>query len=437
MNIENKRAIVSWAIYDWANSAFATTVMAGFFPLFFNRYWSAGTDTTITTARLGLGNSLAGLSVALIAPVIGAIADRASVKKRFLLFFAYFGAVMTSALYLVSKGEWAAAITIYILASIGFSGSLVFYDALLKSVATAKQTDVVSSLGYSLGYLGGGILFAANVWMTLDPERFGIIDSQEAVKLSFLTAGLWWAFFTVPLLISVREKIPRKRIGRGGVISDAFRELADTFRGIRKLKNVFLFLVAYWFYIDGVDTVVRMAVDYGLSIGLDYRDLIIALLITQFVGFPSAILFGVVGRRIGAIRCIFFSIGVYFLVSIFAAFIRNRSDFYALAIIIGLVQGGIQALSRAYYSRMIPSGKSAEYFGFYNMVGKFAVVMGPFFIGIVGLLARSAGFSGDISSRISISSISILFIIGAVILYYSVKSSSGSPVVDIGTGGEI
>ncbi|MBN2185469.1 MAG: MFS transporter [Candidatus Krumholzibacteriota bacterium] len=428
---DNKRAIVSWALYDWANSAFATTVMAGFFPLFFNRYWSAGADTTVTTARLGLGNSAAGLLVALLAPVLGAIADRACIKKRFLIFFAYFGAVMTSALYLVSRGEWAAAVIIYILASIGFSGSLVFYDALLKSVAEEKETDMVSSLGYSLGYLGGGVLFAANVWMTLDPERFGIVDPQEAVKLSFLSAGLWWALFSIPLLINVREKIPRMKKSAGGVISGAFRELADTFRRIRKLKFLCLFLVAYWLYIDGVDTVVRMAVDYGLSIGLNYKDLIIALLITQFVGFPSALIFGTVGKRVGAIRCIFFSIGVYLLVSVFAAFIRDKSGFYALAIIIGLVQGGIQALSRAHYSRMIPSGKAAEYFGFYNMVGKFAVVMGPFFVGIVGLLARSAGFSEDISSRISISSISILFIAGAVILRYSVKSLPCSSAAEI------
>ncbi len=307
-------------------------------------------------------------------------------------------------------------------------------DSLLKSVASEKQADVVSSLGYSLGYLGGGLLFAANVWMTLSPERFGIADPEQAIRLSILSAGLWWALFTVPVLINVREKDPNSYAAGKGAITGAFRELSDTFRSIKKRKFIFLFLVAYWFYIDGVDTIVRMAVDYGLSIGLVYKDLIVALLITQFVGFPFALLFGAAGKKIGAVRCIFFSIGVYLLVSIFAAFIRDRSGFYTLAVLIGLVQGGIQALSRAHYSRMIPAGKSAEYFGVYNMVGKFSVVIGPFLIGLAGLAARSAGFSEDISSRISISSISILFVIGALILRLSVKAFSGSSVAESGIG---
>ncbi|MBN2071409.1 MAG: MFS transporter [Candidatus Krumholzibacteriota bacterium] len=430
MRIENRKEVISWAMYDWGNSAFATTVIAGFFPVFFNSYWSAGADTTITTARLGLGNSLAGLSIALIAPLLGAIADRGGLKKRFLIFFACFGAVMTTGLYLVSRGQWVAAVMIYLLASIGFSGSLVFYDALLKTVAREREYDFVSSLGYSLGYLGGGVLFAINLWMTLDPGRFGFDGTEQAVRFSFLTAGVWWALFTIPLIVNVRENDPTTRSDLRKIISEGAVELAATFRLIRRRRNLLLFLIAYWLYIDGVDTVVRMAVDYGMSIGLDQKDLITALLMTQFIGFPSAIIFGIAGGRIGAKKAIFIAIGVYLVVSVLAAFIRSRSDFYLLAVIIGLVQGGVQALSRAYYSRMIPDGKSAEYFGFYNMTGKFAVVVGPLLIGSVGLLARASGFSADISSRISISSISILFIGGAVVFYFSSRVPASGPIAD-------
>jgi UMF1 family MFS transporter len=407
-------------MYDWANSAFATTVMAGFFPVFFSQYWSAGADTTITTARLGIGNSIAGFLVAIMAPLLGAIADKGSSRKRFLVFFAYTGVIMTLALHFVSMGAWKAAIALYVLASIGFSGSLIFYDALIKSVASPRRTDQVSALGYGLGYLGGGILFAVNVWMTLRPGAFGLAGPADAVRFSFLTVGVWWGLFTIPLILFVREE----KAGKvdSGVVSAGFRELARTFREIRAFRPVLLFLAAYWFYIDGVDTIVRMAVDYGLSIGLERNDLIAALLVTQFVGFPSALAFGWIGAKTGAVRAIFAAIGIYFAVSILAAFIHDKREFYALAVTIGLVQGGVQALSRSCFSRMIPEGKSAEYFGFYNMIGKSAAVMGPLLMGMAGLLARSAGMSPGASARAGISSISLLFVAGGIFLFMAGRS---------------
>jgi UMF1 family MFS transporter len=407
-------------MYDWANSAFATTVMAGFFPVFFSQYWSAGADATITTARLGIGNSIAGFLVAVMAPLLGAIADKGSSRKRFLVFFAYAGVIMTLALYFVSMGAWKAAIALYVLASIGFSGSLIFYDALIKSVVPPRATDRVSALGYGLGYLGGGLLFAVNVWMTLRPGAFGLAGPADAVRFSFLTVGIWWGLFTIPLILFVREE----KAGKvdSGVVSAGFRELAGTFREIRALRPVLLFLAAYWFYIDGVDTIVRMAVDYGLSIGLQRNDLIAALLVTQFVGFPSALAFGWIGAKTGTTRAIFAAIGIYFAVSILAAFIHDRREFFALAVTIGLVQGGVQALSRSCFSRMIPEGKSAEYFGFYNMIGKSAAVMGPLLVGTAGLLARSAGLSAGASARAGISSISLLFVAGGIFLFMAGRS---------------
>ncbi len=405
-------------MYDWANSAFATTIMAGFFPIFFKQFWSVGADATLSTARLGLANSVAGIVVALCAPVLGAIADKGSSKKKFLLFFAFIGIVMTLALYMVSKGNWPTAVLLYVFATVGFSGGNIFYDALIMGVASEKKLDFVSALGFSLGYLGGGILFAVNVWMTLSPATFGFAGPGEAVQFSFLTVGIWWAVFSIPLMLFVREPAAIEAKSEVNVVKAGFSQLRETFQEIRYLKTIFLFLVAYWLYIDGVNTVIRMAVDYGISIGFKSNDLIVALLITQFVGFPSAMGFGFLGGKIGAKRAIFVAIAVYLFVSIWAAFMKSSTEFYILAIIVGLVQGGIQALSRSFFAKIIPIDKSAEYFGFYNMVGKFATVIGPVFMGGVGLLVRHIGYSSNMASRISISSVSLFFIGGGILLFF-------------------
>jgi len=414
----DRKAVFGWALYDWANSAFATTVMAGFFPVFFNQFWSSGVDTTVSTARLGLANSIAGVTVAVLAPFLGAIADKGTAKKKFLMFFACTGIVMTLSLYMVSRGQWLPAIVLYILATIGFSGGNIFYDSLITIVAPEKRLDSVSSLGLSLGYLGGGLLFALNVWMTLSPGVFGFADAAEAVRFSFLTVGAWWAVFSVPVFVFVREPEGRVKISALKAVRAGLIQLRDTFREVRHLKTVFLFLAAYWLYIDGVDTIVRMAVDYGISIGFEPEDLIRALLITQFVGFPAAIGFGYIGERIGTKRAIFIAIIVYLFISVRGAFMQDKREFYMLAVIIGLVQGGVQALSRSFYARIIPADKSAEYFGFYNMLGKFAVVMGPAVMGGIGLLVRSMGYSSNIASRAGIFSIALFFIAGGILLYF-------------------
>ncbi len=405
-------------MYDWANSAFATTVMAGFFPIFFKKFWSAGADVNVSTARLGLANSIAGIIIALLAPIVGAIADRGTSKKKFLMFFSFMGMVMTSSLYMVSKGDWSSAVIFYVLATIGFLGGNIFYDSLIVSVASEKRLDFVSALGFSTGYLGGGILFGINVWMTLSPDTFGFADAGEAVRFSFLTVGIWWAVFSIPVLLFVKEPETDNPESGAGAVKAGIAQFIRTFREIRHLKTVFLFLAVYWLYIDGVDTIIVMAVDYGMSIGFDSNDLIVALLITQFVGFPSAIAFGYIGQKIGAKRGIYIAIGVYLFVSVWGAFMKDKSEFYILAIIVGLVQGGIQALSRSFYAKIIPANKSAEYFGFYNMIGKFATVLGPVVMGGAGLLIRSMGYSSDIASRVSISSISLFFIVGGTLFYF-------------------
>ncbi|MDS4021994.1 MAG: MFS transporter [Candidatus Competibacter sp.] len=404
----DRRKAISWAFYDWANSAFATTVIAGFFPIFFKQYWSAGAPVTESTFWLGAANSLASLLIVFLAPVLGAIADRGGARKRFLLAFAALGIVMTGALYGVAQGRWIWAATFYILALIGFSAGNIFYDALLVGVAGQRKLDIVSALGYSLGYLGGGLLFALNVLMTLYPGWFGLADAAEGVRVSFVTVALWWALFAIPLLLWVPEPPAPDRVGGLAAIRAGFGQLRGTFREIRRLRVVGTFLLAYWLYIDGVDTVIHMAVDYGLALGFPADSLIVALLLTQFVGFPAAIAFGRLGERWGPRTGILIAIAVYFLITVWGYFIRYPWEFYALAAAIGLVQGGIQSLSRSLYARLIPAEKSGEFFGFFNMLGKFAAVLGPVLMGAVSLLSGNP--------RLSILSLLVLFAGGALLL---------------------
>ncbi|MFO7594306.1 MAG: MFS transporter [Pseudomonadota bacterium] len=404
---QEKRKVLAWSLYDWGNSAFATTVMAGFFPVFFKQYWSAGVEVSDSTFYLGIANSLASLVIVLLAPILGAIADSGSHRKRFLICFAFLGVCMTALLPLVAEGEWQWAVLFYVMATIGFSGSVTFYDSLIVFVTEPKRYEQVSALGYAMGYLGGGLLFALNVAMTLKPELFGLADAAEAVKVSFLMVALWWALFTVPLAFWVTEPEGR-RAGVLDTVQGGFRQLLETFNEIRALRVVFMFLLAYWCYIDGVDTIVRMAVDYGLSIGFSSDSLIVALLITQFIGFPAAIAFGHLGKWLGPKVGIFIAIAVYVAIVIWASQMASEWEFYGLAIAIGLVQGGIQSLSRSLYARIIPAEKSAEFFGFYNMLGKFAAVLGPVMIGWVGVVSGSP--------RIGILSLLILFALGAFFL---------------------
>jgi UMF1 family MFS transporter len=409
-NLATDRKVISWALYDWANSAFATTVMAGFFPIFFKEYWNVGVEATTSTFRLGLANSIASLIIVAMAPLLGAIGDQGGVKKKFLLFFAAMGVVMTGSLFFVARGAWHIAVLIYIVGIIGFSGGNLFYDSLLISVAPSGKEDMVSALGFGLGYLGGGLLFACNVLMTLKPAWFGLTDAATAVRISFLSVALWWAIFSLPIMIWVKEPPAHRKTRGWKMVGSGLLQLKTTFTEIRKLRVVFLFLIAYWLYIDGVDTIVRMAVDYGMSLGFPADSLIVALLIVQFVGFPAAILFGKLGEKLGTKTSILLGLGVYIGVTVWGRFMDSPGEFYVLAVAIGLVQGGVQSLSRAFYSRIIPANRTAEFFGFYNMLGKFAAVIGPVLMGLVGVLTGNP--------RHSILAIAVLFLGGGIILYF-------------------
>ncbi len=408
MVYKNKKEILSWSLYDWANSTFSTTVMAGFFPIFFKQYWSTSAEVTVTTWYLGLANSIASILVATLAPFLGAIADKASVKKRLLIFFAFLGIISTGTLSIINQGQWIIAIVFYVSASIGFMSANIFYDSLLPSVAPKEKRDFVSSFGYALGYIGGGILFLINVLMYLKPELFGISDAASAIKLSFLTVAIWWAVFSIPIMVFVKEPSVSENIGITNSIKLGFNQLKSTIATIKKFKVVTTFLIAYWFYIDGVDTVIRMAVDYGTSIGFSTSALITALLLVQFIAFPATLIYNWFASKIGIKRGIFIGIIGYILISIFASLVSKEWHFYAIAVMIACFQGGIQALSRSLYSTIIPKSNAAEFFGFYNMFGKFAAIIGPPLVGYIGLVTGNP--------RIGILSVIMLFVLGGIML---------------------
>lgn len=405
-----RRSTVSWALYDWANSAFATTVLAGFFPVFFQQYWSTGVDPTVSTSRLGFANGLAGLFVALLAPVLGAIADRTAGRKRQLLLWSVLGVSGTAALGFIGQGDWMLAAACFVLAGIGFNAANIFYDALLLDVAEPHEFDRVSAFGYSLGYLGGGLLFAFNVLMTMQPGWFGLANAAEAVQWSFLSVAVWWFLFSLPLARHVHESpVTGAPVGLLRAAGDGLRELLLTVRRIASYRQVALFLLAYWLYIDGVHTIYTMAVDYGVALGLPSSSLLAALLLVQFVAFPSALALGWLGDRIGAKRGILLCIGGYLAATVYAYFLDSVTEFFALAVVVGLVQGGIQSLSRSLFGRLVPEGKSGEFFGFYNMMGKFASFLGPILVAVVALVTGN--------SRLSITSLIVLFIAGGFLLW--------------------
>ena len=408
LELFRNRPIFSWALYDWANSVFATTVMAGFFPVFFKLYWNAGSDAVVSTARLGFTNSAASIVILVAAPILGAIADGGGARKKFLGVFTALGIVTSAGLWFVAQGDWAMAALVYFLAAVGFSGGIIFYDALIVAVSPPDRYDEVSCFGFSLGYIGGGVLFAVNVAMTLSPATFGLADDAAAVRLSFVTVAVWWLIFSIPLFRQVPE--PPRTGDTASAVAAGFRSLAKTIREHRTHRMAALFLVAYFFYIDGVHTIIRMAVDYGLSLGFPTDSLIVALLIVQFVGFPAAIVFALVARRVGPKPTLYFGVVVYVAVTVYAYFMTSVMEFYVLAVVVGLVQGGVQAISRSLYARFVPASQSGEFFGFFNMLGRFAAIVGPTLVAVTGLLTGS--------SRLGILSVIVVLVIGAVLLAF-------------------
>jgi UMF1 family MFS transporter len=407
-------------MYDWGSSAFSTTIEAAVLPVYFGQVVAASLPGNTATVYWGYTNAVALLLAALLAPILGSIADYTGGKKRLLTVFAGIGILATMLMVLVNTGDWLLALVLFLFGSIGISASYVFYDSLLPHVARAEDIDYVSSKGYALGYLGGGILLAVNILMI----QVLWAGSTLGPRLSFLTVGVWWAIFTLPLVRRVPEP-PANTAGIGaGVnpVAAGFRRLGQTFREVRKYRQLFFFLLAFWLYNDGIGTIIKMATIYGSEIGIGMIDLIGALLLTQFVGIPFSLLFGKFSGRLGTKRSIMVGLGWYALIAVAGYFMSQAWHFWVLAFAVGMVQGGTQALSRSLFGLMAPKARSAEFFGFYDISSKFAGIAGPALFAVVGQLTGS--------SRLSIVAL-IVFFIGGILLLTRVDEQEGIQVAEV------
>jgi UMF1 family MFS transporter len=398
-------------MYDWANSAFWCTVIVAVFPPFFSEYAAAGLPDGAATSRFAWGTTLAVTIVALMAPVLGAIADHRALKKKLLAVFLVIGVVATLLMATVGQGDWLYALALFVIGNIGVASTLVFYDSLLPHIAGPDELDRVSTAGFAIGFIGGGVLLLINLAWILRPSMFGLPDVVAALKLSLASVGIWWLVFSIPLFRRVTE--PEVRLGnlgdsvtaqiRGGIFA-AWRTLQE----LRHSRNAFLMLVAFLLYNDGIQTIIRMSSIYGLEIGIDRNAQIAAFIIVQFVGVPCSFAFGAVAGRIGAKTSLFCALMVYVGVSVLGYFMTETWQFFVLAFLVGLVQGGSQALSRSLFARMIPKQKSSEYFGFFAVFEKFAGIAGP------AVFAGSNLLLG--SSRAAVLSVIVFFVLGALVL---------------------
>ena len=383
--ILNKK-VFTWALYDWANSAFALSVLAVLFPLVLGRYWAGDGSGADTTVRLGWITSAASIIVLLSAPILGTIADTGGYRKRLLFVFALVGAIATAALGFVGEGGWPLALGLYLFASIGYYSSIVFYDSLLIDVTEPRNYSFVSTLGFSAGYLGGAALLALHLWMLKSPQTVGLESITDAFSFAFVSVGAWWLIFLVPLLLFVQEKHSPIEV-RSHPIRAAYAELRKTILHISRYRNVTIFLGGYWLYIGGVFTVIFMAVNYGQRLGFDDNDLVLALLISNFVGFPATLIYGALAHRFGAKKGIYFALVAYVGACLWAIQMTDIREFYIMAVVIGAVQGGVQGLSRSVYASLIPAEQPGEFFGFYSMTTKFAHVLGPAMVAIAAMLS--------------------------------------------------
>lgn len=381
----NRKAI-AWALYDWANSAFALSVLAVLFPLSLSAFWSAGDSAADVTGRLAWITAAASGAVSILAPIFGTIADAGGYRKRFLVMLALLGAVMTASLGLVGEGGWQWALALYFVASVGFYSSTVFYDSLLVDVTSPKYYHFVSALGFALGYLGGATLLAIHVWMLTSPATFGLGGTSEVIRWAFVTVGAWWLVFLLPLAFFVADTSSRLPPA-ANVVRIAFVRLKETLLHIRRYRNVVTFLAGYCLYFGGVFTVISMAFNYGIRLGFDQADLVKAIMLANFAGFPATLFFGYLGQKLGARRVIYFALAVYITLTLWAGFMTEVSQFYVMALVVGCVQGTVQSLSRSLYASLIPPGNPGEFFGFYNMVTKLSHVFGPLMIGIATLVS--------------------------------------------------
>ncbi len=410
----------AWVMYDWANSAYWTTIIAAVFPIYYAKVAAAGLPENVAAFRFGIATTIALTVTAVISPPLGALADAAGHKKRLLVAFMLLGALPTTGLVFVSTGDWRLALVLFMLGNMGAAGSLTFYDSLLPHVARRDELDTVATTGFAVGYLGGGLLLALNLLWIQRPSWFGFTDAGQATRASFLSVAIWWIVFTIPLMRRVSEPAVAAHGGRASLMG-AFAQVAGTLRELRRYRHAFLLLLAFLLYNDGIQTIVRMASLYGTQVGIAEGSLIAALLLVQFVGIPFAFVFGRLAARIGPKPAIFISLAVYTVITVLAYSMTSAWQFFALAILVGTVQGGSQALSRSLFASMIPRHRSSEFFGFFAVFEKFAGIFGPL------LFSLAVGLTG--SSRAAILSVLLFFVVGAVLLA-GVDVAEGRRVAD-------
>lgn len=402
----------AWAMYDWANSAFVTVITTAVFPVYFAQVAAAELAPATATARYGTATTVALAFVAVVAPFLGTLADFVARKKRFLGAFMGLGVAATACLWFVDRGDWLLGAGLFIVANVGASGSFVFYDALLPHVAPEEELDRTATSAFALGYLGGGLLLALNLAWILRPAWFGMPeDGTLPTRLAFVSVAVWWALFSIPLLRKVDE--PPRRVdpgedpaARAAVVT--LRRLKRTLGDLRDYRHAFLLLLAFLLYNDGIVTIVRFATVYGTEIGIGQGALIGAIVMVQFVGVPFAFLFGSLADRVGAKRGVLLGIAVYAGISVLGYFMQTATHFFLLAGLVGMVQGGTQALSRSLFASMVPRHKSGEFFGFFGVLNKMAAIIGP------ALFTAAVTLTG--SSRYAILSIIVLFVGGGALL---------------------
>lgn len=397
-------------MYDFGNSAFATTIMAAVLPVYYANVAASGLEDGLATSYWGYSQSISVLIVAILAPILGAISDFSAAKKKFLQFFLFMGVIASILLAFVGEGDYILASVLFIIGSIGFSGGNVFYDGFLPEVADKDEIDKVSAGGFAYGYIGGGVLLTINILMIMNPHWFSLPDTVVATQLSFASVGIWWLVFSIPLLKNIKDEKKMVVKRNRSYIAIGFSRVGNTFREIKQYKQALLFLFAFWLYNDGISTIMRMATIYGAEIGIAGNDLIVALLITQFVGIPFTFFFGWLAAKITAKRALYITLITYMTITILGYLMTSAIHFYLLAIAVGMVQGGAQSLSRSIFGRMIPKNKHAEFFGFYGISSKFAAMFGPFLFAFIGQVTGN--------SRYGIISLIFFFIAGIIILRF-------------------
>ena len=406
----DKRAVRAWIMYDFANSAYTTTILAAVLPIFYSQVAASNLNPTLASSYLGYTHAIGMLCVALLSPVLGAISDLSGSKGRFLRIFSLIGILATLGFVWIGDGDWFAASCLLVVSTIGYAGANSFYDALLPDLVPQGKREYISSQGYAYGYIGGGVLLAVNLLMIQKPEWLGIPSGLAGTHLAFATVALWWLVFSIPLFrhAPVRQSQSERKPSNLEYVRLGFRRVGKTFKEITKYPQLLKFMVAFWFYNDGINTIILMATVYGSSIGIETSHLIMALLITQFVGFPCTLLLGKAAEKLGTKRILYATLACYVLIVAIGYFMTNAIQFYILAGMVGIVQGGSQAISRSMFSDLMPANRTGEYFGFVNVTGKFSSIFGPFVFGIVGQLTGS--------SRWGILSLLAFFIIGIVLV---------------------